>query len=199
MASTALETLSSTAAAVVAAPTPPTVRPLTGIEDLTVYYGLTKTYKRYARDTPTTYEHLITHIPGPSLYSHTSSTNSSTAAPVTDSATLLLPLSYPPTLPPPLQPQPIPQHQLTAVLTFHTPHELNIVRAELAEKEERLRWLAEDRARRKLDKKSKKGAAWSGSGGGGDKKRKGVDGGVEVDDGKRLKLEDGGHAMVDIS
>ena len=169
--------------------TPPTFRPLTGVEDLTVFYGLTKTYKRYARDTPPTYEHLIAHIPGPPLYTHTATTPP-TAPPthVTAKATLLLPLSYPPTLPPPLQLRPVTQHQADTVLTFTLPGELGVVRDEMRGKAERLQRMAEERNRRKLDKRSKKG----------EKKRKQADDTPDGEDGKRLKL-DGGGAMVDIS
>ena len=174
------------------ASTPPTVRPLTGVEDLFVFYGLTRTYKRYVRDTPSTYEHLIAHIPGPLLY-HPTAPHPPTSQPtppshVSDKATLLLPLSYPPTLPPPLHVRPVTQQQADAVLTFSVAGELGVVREEMRGKAERQRWMDEERSRRRLDKRSKKG----------EKKRKQADGASDGEDGKRLKL-DGGGAMIDIS
>ena len=159
----------------------PAYRPLTGVEDLTVFYGLTKTYKRYARDTPPTYEHLVAHIPGPPLFT-------STSAHVADKSTLLLPLSYPPQLPEPLAVRAVTQRQAESVLTFSVGGELGVVRAEMAGRAERVQRIAEERNRRRQEKKGKKG-----------EKRKQADGGAGYgEDGKRPKLESGG-AMVDIS
>ena len=107
---------------------------------------------------------------------------------VTDKATLLLPLSYPPTLPAPLQVRPVTQQQADTVLTFSVPGELGLVREEMRGRAERVQRMADERSRRKLDKRSKKG----------DRKRKQADGALDGEDGKRLKL-DGGGAMVDIS
>lgn len=196
-----LDALSEAATATATSSAAPTrFRPLTGIEDLTVFYGLTRTYKRYARDTPPTYEHLIAHIPGPALYTHNTAQHNNTSAPtppthVSDKATLLTPLVYPPTLPPPLSVRPLTPHQLASTLTFAAAGALGVVAAEVASKEARQRAVEEERTRRRMDKKSKKGERLMMM------KRKGVDGGgggAEGDDGKRARL-DGGCAMIDIS
>ena len=110
-----------------------------------MFYSLTKSYRRYAHRTPQTYDHLIAHLPGPSLL----------LAPAAEQDSLLLPLSYA-AMPPPLQLRPLTTAQTERVLRFRQRGELGLVSAELQEKETRLRALEEERRSRKLEKRSKK-------------------------------------------
>ena len=135
---------------------PPTaVRPLTGVEDLIVFYHLTRSYRKYAQSSlPSTFEHLIANVPGPSLY--TSSPSSPTAlVPVTSKETLLMPLSYQ-AMPPPLQVRPLNDEHIRGVLAMREVGELGLVGAEMREKEERVRRLHEEERARREEKKSKK-------------------------------------------
>ena len=149
----------------------PSVRPLTGYEDLILFYSLTKSYKKYvALPIPSTFEHLIAHLPGPSLYttappSLSPSTTSPLLIPITSKDTLLMPLSYH-SMPLPLQVRPISAELAQGVLAMREVGELGLVQAELKGKEERRqRWTAERRAAKeeKVKKKSDKKRKQSGT------------------------------------
>ena len=150
-----------------ASPSSPAVRPLTGVEDLIIFFGLTKAYRKYVQlPVPSTFEHLIADLPGPSLYgpsaspptkSASSSSPSSSAQLVAIAAkeTLLVPLSYS-SMPPPLQVRALTAVQAERVLSLSEEGELGLVSAELRAKEERLSRLAEERRAKKDERKTKR-------------------------------------------
>ena len=125
------------------------------MEDLIVFYHLTRSYRKYAQTTlPATLEHLIAHVPGPSLY--TPSPSSPTGlVPVTSKETLLQPLSYH-AMPPPLQVRPLNAEHVRGVLTMREVGELGLVGSEMRAKEERLSRLQEEERVKREEKKSKK-------------------------------------------